>query len=382
MTKEAHTVDAITSHNDITELRSLLEGRPLELLLFEMGIGSGLRIKDLLQLRVGDIASVEAPDVYPFMVVPQLKAALRKYLDAAQAGPEDFVFRKKRKNEPLSFSAITTMVKSWFEEAAIPGHYSSRSLHKTWLHNYEHQTKDGSNERDPLEQPSLHDLTPINFNSIEIQVQEELYKSIITGTLPAGTKLTASRLARQLEVNVVNVKIALAHLEEQGLVVAGKRKSFTVKALTSEDIIEICNIRLVLEKYSLERIRSVWSQETGELLEKILAKWELSRDVAECVHYHSLFHSMLYRDTQMPILLGYIKNLSSRMNALHIRNYATTTGELNEYGDMDINTHKLILKAVQSGNFEKAKKLLHTNIVESKKNCLVHIKMLQQKQNK
>lgn len=376
--KKSNAVNAITSRIDINKLRELLRRRPLELLLFEMGISSGLRINDLLNLRVCDITPAASVEAYPFTLEPPIKAALRQYLDVRNPAPDDFIFRKKRKNEPLSFSAITTIVKSWFEEAGISGHFSSRSLFKTWQYTSVNQADPGL-ERTFLEQPSPYDLTPINTKSVNIQVQEELFKGIITGALPAGTKLSPSGLAKQLNVNVVHVKIALAHLEEQGLIEPGRTKSCIVKAVTPEDILEICDIRLILEEFALEKIRYSWSRKTGALLEQILAKWKLSRDVVECVHYHSIFHSMLYNDTHRPLLLDYIKNLSNRMNALHIRAYATTV-DMRGQGDMDIYPHKLILETIQTGNFDKAKQLLHTNILEGRANCLAHLEMI--KQNK
>lgn len=371
------TIVAIKSLKDIEVVRKLLSERPLELLLFEMGISSGLRINDLVNLRVCDIVPAASIESYPFTKEPPLKVALRKYLDVIKPAPDDFLFRKKRKNEPLSFSAVTTMVKSWFTEAGISGHFSSRSLYKTYQRYFNNHTGAGS-KKPSSKQPLYYDLNPINTSSVHIQVQEELFKGIITGALPAGAKLSASRLAKQLKVNVVNVKIALAHLEEQGLVEPEGTRSCIVKALTPDGITEICDIRLTLEEFAFEKIRNCWSRKTGILLEKIIEKWELSRDVVECVHYHSVFHSMLYRDTHMPLLLDYIKNLSNRMNALHIRAHATMVN-MKGQGDMDIMPHKLLLNAIQAGNFDKAKQLLQTNILDGRENCLAHLDMLMKK---
>jgi hypothetical protein len=47
-------------------------------------------------------------------------------------------------------------------------------------------------------------------------------------------------------------------------------------------------------------------------------------------------------------------------------------------GDLDVDAHKFLLQTIQTGNFDKAKQLLHKNIVEGKANCLAHIHMLRQ----
>ena len=374
MTK-SNAIDAITTDDDIKKVRTLLNERPLELLLFELGISTGLRINHLLQLKVRDISSGQTVGTSAAKITPAAKTAIQEYLRSTKTQPEELVFRKKRKDEPLSLTAISTMVKSWFKDAGITGHFSSRSLYKTW----QHQSADKNsqnNKNTSRKQTHPYDLIPINTDSVYVQVQEELYKGIITGAIPAGARLSINQIAKQLNVNAVHVRLALAHLVEQGLVENGRNRSYTVKALTPEDIIEICDIRLVLEEFAFEKIRRSWSQNTAILIEKIMNQWKSSVNVVEHVHYHSSFHSLLYRDTHMPLLIDYIKNLSNRMNAFHIRVYAVDDTPENDPFTLDFKAHGNILQEIQAGNFDKAKQLLHEDIIQGKLNCMAHINLL------
>ena len=56
------TVEPIRKIEDIKALKRLLSDRPRDLLLFTMGINNGLRIGDLLKLKVKDVQGVKAGD--------------------------------------------------------------------------------------------------------------------------------------------------------------------------------------------------------------------------------------------------------------------------------------------------------------------------------
>src|SRR6056297_1621891 len=53
------TVEPIRRIEDIKALKKLLADSPRDLLLFTMGINNGLRIGDLLQLKVKDVTGVK-----------------------------------------------------------------------------------------------------------------------------------------------------------------------------------------------------------------------------------------------------------------------------------------------------------------------------------
>lgn len=56
------TVDPIRSEKDIKKVKRILRDNPRDLLLFTMGINNGLRISDLLKLKVGDVREVSASE--------------------------------------------------------------------------------------------------------------------------------------------------------------------------------------------------------------------------------------------------------------------------------------------------------------------------------
>ena len=53
------TVDPIRADKDIKKVKRLLKDNTRDLLLFTMGINNGLRISDLLKLKVGDVRDIK-----------------------------------------------------------------------------------------------------------------------------------------------------------------------------------------------------------------------------------------------------------------------------------------------------------------------------------
>lgn len=364
--EQSKAVAAIKSYEDIKRIRELLEPRPMEQLLFEMGISSGMRIKELLELRIRDLTNGSAAYC---LSEPNIKEAFERYVKEKRRVPEDYIFRKLRKNEPLAFSAVTTLVKSWFSDCGLEGNFSSRSLYKTWESmSLNRSGKFGEQAMDS----AAYVLTPIDANSIQNQVQERLYKAIITGALPEGTKLIVSRLAQQLECSMTHVRVALAHLEDQGMVEMRTSRTFAVRSLEPKDIREISKLRLLMEDYAISIVRNTYTKETLDLLYRIIEKWKIARDVGECVYMHSAFHRTLYRDTDMPILLNYIGNLAGRMNALHIR-YYLTNGYRDKVMDEDIEPHKAIADLMSAGDFDTMREQIIEDIIMGESNCLENL---------
>jgi DNA-binding GntR family transcriptional regulator len=78
-------------------------------------------------------------------------------------------------------------------------------------------------------------------------VSRRLVKAIVSGELPAGTRLSPAKLAEDLGVSHIPVREALAALEAIGHVRRIPRVGFFVAELSSDDIEDIYHWRQVLE---------------------------------------------------------------------------------------------------------------------------------------
>jgi integrase len=150
------TVDPIRDDKHIKRIkRKLKKDNPRDYLLFVMGINNGLRISDLLKIKVGDVrhlASGETKTITEqktkkpnvLMINQTIYDALHFYLNETPLENDHYLFQSRNRNEegnpkPLTRETVSKMVKSWTE--GMQGNFSTHSLRKTW--GYIQRTKFG-----------------------------------------------------------------------------------------------------------------------------------------------------------------------------------------------------------------------------------------------
>ena len=144
-------VEPIRSEKDIGKIRRRLKkGNPRDSLLFNLGINNGLRIGDLLKLKVEDVVDMEVGETIQIKegktgkrnVLGMNKTsheALQQFIEAKQPKDEDYLFKSKKGNKAITVEYASSLVKSWCRE--LKGNYASHSLRKTF--GYIQRTKFG-----------------------------------------------------------------------------------------------------------------------------------------------------------------------------------------------------------------------------------------------
>ncbi|PAB60465.1 GntR family transcriptional regulator [Anaeromicrobium sediminis] len=82
----------------------------------------------------------------------------------------------------------------------------------------------------------------------------DIKNKILNLTYPPGTALTESGLAKELKSSRMPIRMAIRRLENEGLLIAGYRKKIRVKEVTRKDVLEIYQLRSLLEKNALKMI--------------------------------------------------------------------------------------------------------------------------------
>ena len=136
------TVSPIRKIKDIKKIKRKLKNNPRDLLLFTLGVNNGLRISDLLNLRVGDVRGLVPGETLKIlekktgkMNVLMVNKETRKVLDVflAEARPEDedYLFKsRKGVNNPITKSYVNQKVKEWAR--GMRGNYGTHSMRKTF----------------------------------------------------------------------------------------------------------------------------------------------------------------------------------------------------------------------------------------------------------
>lgn len=95
---------------------------------------------------------------------------------------------------------------------------------------------------------------PIDLVADLRSVPEAIYLSmrdaILSGSYPPGHALRQETLAQHFKVSRVPVREALNRLEAEGLVVLRPRKGYVVASLDLDEIVEIFQMRMVLEEHA------------------------------------------------------------------------------------------------------------------------------------
>jgi len=139
-------VQPFTDLRHVRSIKRLLSDSPRDKLLFVMGVNSGLRVQDLLALRVaavrglkiGDRISIQEkktgkPNV--LIANKEIMAALEEYLAAAQPEDKHYLFKsRKTANSPLTTLTITKKVKAWAAAINLKGNFGAHTLRKTWTY--------------------------------------------------------------------------------------------------------------------------------------------------------------------------------------------------------------------------------------------------------
>lgn len=133
-------VQAIKDRRHIESIKQALHGR--DLLLFTVGINVGLRISDLLALKVRDLRGQDAVKIREgktgkvrlFALNNAVKLAVESLL--ADCDDEDYVFKsRKGVNKPISNVQVHRLLNSAIKRAGLSNQYryfGAHSLRKTF----------------------------------------------------------------------------------------------------------------------------------------------------------------------------------------------------------------------------------------------------------
>jgi len=97
-------------------------------------------------------------------------------------------------------------------------------------------------------------FTPAVMPNLREIVYEQIKDAIVTGLIPAGSRLSELELSRQFDVSRTPVREAIRQLAETGLVSLSARRGAYVLLPTAKDAFDLYEIRNSLESISVEHL--------------------------------------------------------------------------------------------------------------------------------
>ncbi|GAL15842.1 transcriptional regulator GntR family [Vibrio astriarenae] len=146
---------------------------------------------------------------------------------------------------------------------------------------------------------------------------QKLLQAIRHGELTPGTRVREIEIAEKLGISRTPVRDAIRRLESDGLLNHIPRQGAVIKQLEQKEVIELYEVREVLEgtaaRYAARHASEIELAELEDLNDLMLSHAESPIKVAEA---NRLFHQALYRAANNRYLVGALNSLSNALTFL------------------------------------------------------------------
>lgn len=187
-----------------------------------------------------------------------------------------------------------------------------------------------------------------------------LREAILTGELEPGEHLMEVKLANKLGVSRTPIREAIRKLELEGLVVMTPRRSAQVAKITKEDLVDVLEVRRVLESLAIELCCKKRTGEDIVLLKENLQKFKKcikENQLKEIAVTDVAFHEIIYKSTGNQRLNQILYNLREQMYRYRLEYIKDR-----ETRDNLVREHQEIIDSIVERDIERAKRAMQLHI--------------------
>ncbi len=214
------------------------------------------------------------------------------------------------------------------------------------------------------------------YNNLPISnnLFSELQKSIITGELKSGAKLTEQSICKKYKVSRTPVREALRQLEVEGLVETIPNRGAFVVGFSQRDVEDMYELRKSYEilavKWAILRISDEELEdleETFEFMEFYTAK----KDYEKLKNINMGFHQLIYNACGNRFLKQILSSyqIYTKYSKLLIEN----TNNYSENMIDSLNEHNAIFQAFKKKDVQAGMNAIEKHIVSSARRCGIYL---------
>lgn len=197
--------------------------------------------------------------------------------------------------------------------------------------------------------------------SLTSAVAEKLRDKIVRGELQEGEQLRQDAIANEFQVSRIPVREALRQLEAEGLITIILHRGAVVSSLSPTDIVEVFQMRALLEaevlRVSIPNLRDEHLSKAEEILRRYDEALWTEGDVGSWGRLNWEFHSALYAGAERPQFMSVIKTLNYK-GERYIRLQLYLTREVERAKQ----EHRKLLDLCRARNVDAAVDLLKRHI--------------------
>jgi DNA-binding GntR family transcriptional regulator len=191
-------------------------------------------------------------------------------------------------------------------------------------------------------------------------VYEELKTAILDLGLPPGEALREATIAERLGVSKTPVREALTRLEQEGLVETTSFKGAVVSSYSRRDLVEIYELRLLLEGAAARTAADSISDQDLQRLETLVAESRRLRDRGDMAGLAQLlgdFDSVLFAQVKNQRINALTANLRAHLNRI-----GQLTADIPGRLETSVEEHESIVKAIRDRDPDQTERAMRSHI--------------------
>jgi DNA-binding GntR family transcriptional regulator len=184
----------------------------------------------------------------------------------------------------------------------------------------------------------------MSHSNAEIAYQK-LHELIAVGDLQPGARIMETEIASITGLSRTPVREAIKKLESNGLVEHKPRIGAVVRTLTYQEVVELYEMRIVLERAAVAMATKHISAGELALLKSLNEEMHQATDAQRCAEINVAFHSGIFAAARNQFLITSYKTLADVLLLL-----GSTTLARHERLESAYEQHVTIIQAIQSGD--------------------------------
>jgi len=211
-------------------------------------------------------------------------------------------------------------------------------------------------------------LALLRSSSLATAVQQEIERAILRGELVPGAKLNEAELAERLGVSRGPVREALRMLETAGLVRQEKNRGAFVRHVALDEAMEIYDLRAMIEESVGRALAGAIAPAQLKSLHALVDSMGRAVKAGDADAYHLLnleFHDRLVEFSGNRKLTSMYRQLINELSLFRRLNLADAKAM-----PLSASEHDGIVKAIASGNPERAGRAMREHVTESRERTL------------